>query len=183
MKQKVCSHWKKGFIATFIALVLVFACLTSATAITVTTGVYIGTGNVYFANGSIDYDVKGYVYYNSNTTAAIDISSMVQWVYNYGIYDVELMEFEARDGKSYETTNGNYVIKVHEIEPIATGKNSRVEIDWETFCLSGGMSNVYEKNTSSKFATTDITAGTDSLLIGGWLSYWYQTNRDDKFHY
>lgn len=90
MKGIIGSKRVRRLATFFIVLVLTLSCSMSAFA---ATGIYLGSGNVYYANGDIDYDVRGYVYYNSNTSSALNLSSLVQWIYNYGVYDVKRSPF------------------------------------------------------------------------------------------
>lgn len=178
MKRMRWSRAGRKITALSIILVLVLICSISAMAATSTTGIYLGSGNVYYANGDIDYDVRGYVYYNSNNASSLDLSSMVQWVYNYGVYEVNESHFEAHDGEFI-----NYTQAWGYINGITAGENARIEADWESVCASNGKSHVYAKNNTDKFAYTSMVSGYSYGGLGGWSSYWFQTTREDDFHF
>ena len=108
---------------TTLSVMMVLA-LTYSVSAMAATGIYIGSGNVYYANGDVDYDVKGYVYYNSNTASSLDLSSMVQWVYNYGVYEVNEAHFEAYDGEFI-----NYMETWGYIEGVTAGEDVRIEAE------------------------------------------------------
>ena len=178
-KTLSCGFWKKITVLA-IVLVMAFSCSFNTLAATTATGtgIFLGSGNVSYPQGEVDYDVKGYVYYHSNTTAALELSALVQWIYNYGDYEVNEFYFAAHDGAvSNQMHSGGY------INPIPAGGNYRIEADWEAVCDSEGESNVYLKNGADQFAYTNIAAGFSSAALGGWSSYWFPTTREDYFHF
>ena len=131
------------------------------------TGISTGTNTIQY-NSVLDYEVWGYVYYNSNTASALDLYSLCQWVHNYGAYPIDYMEFEALDGM-----DAKHVHYYPDLTPaITTGNDARVEIDWLTKSQQFGYSDaVFQKGNS--FVFTRMGSGHKaSYLLGGFVSYW-----------
>lgn len=158
----------KGIFRKAATLAMVFALSFSlATASWALTVASTGTNLVQY-NGVLDYEVWGYVYYNSNTATALDLYSLCQWVHNYGTYPVDYMEFYAIDGM-----DDKCVFYYPDLSPaIATGGNARVEIDWLLKAQEWGYSDaVFQKGNS--FVFTRMGSGHKaSYLLGGFVSYW-----------
>lgn len=180
MKRLTASKLGYRLLVIIMAFVMVISWSTSALAATRSTGIYLGSGNVYKFSGDVDYDVRGYVYYNANTSTYIDVNSMVQWIYNYGEYNVDQARFEAHDGEfnNYNITEG--LINITGVEP---GDNVRLEADWESICRLDGKSTIYQKNNNDVYAYTNMVSGNSYAGLGGWASYWFPTTREDLFHY
>lgn len=181
MRKIVVFRSKKFFSMIILTAILLFCCSFNAKAATNAQSIFLGSGNVDydFAASTVNYDVNGYVYINSNTTEALDISSMVQWIFNYGIYSVNEVRFEAHDGE-WE----NYQQAFGYIDDVGTGDNARIEADWESICSAEGKSNVYEKiGSPDKFAYTNMVSGYSQAGLGGWASFWFENTREDDFHY
>ena len=169
--------YNRGRYITIIVALLVMCASTQAFA---ATGVYLGSDTVYYAGGDLEYDVRGYVYYNSNSTTSLNLYSLCQWIFNHGNYEVDNVEFYANDGAQTKNTSTWAYLS----NPVTSGNNSRIETQWYPICVAKGYSDsVFSKNTSEHFAYTDMVAGNRYVLLGGWQSYWYQTSRDDDFHY
>ena len=140
--------------------------------------VYIGKDRVNIANGSPNFTVGGYVTYSANNGEVLDVASMKQWVENEGVYDVDLARFLARNGTDTNQMATEWPLG----DPISGGESAYIEADWHSLCNSAGKSHVYDKNSSDKFASTDMASGYNYGLMGGWLSYWFVDHRVDKFH-
>lgn len=173
MKNKMKGFFKRKAVA-FLACCMVIGSVSTALA---ATGVYLGSGNAYFAGGDIDFDMRGYVYYNSNTSTAINIYSLAQWVDNYGYYYIDEYEFSAATGtNSKHNTAGDYLL-----DPIDTGENKRIETIWSTVTSN----TTYAKNGTGgvAFATTDMLAGYSAgYYYGGWTTYWKSNSYESQFH-
>ena len=133
---------------------------------------------VNIANGSPNFTVGGYVTYSANNGEVLDVASMKQWVENEGVYDVDLARFLARNGTDTNQMATEWPLG----DPISGGESAYIEADWHSLCNSAGKSHVYDKNSSDKFASTDMASGYNYGLMGGWLSYWFVDHRVDKFH-
>jgi len=175
MKSPVFNKYR---ILTSFAMTIVLL-VTCSVSVFASTGVYLGSGNIYYGGGDMNYDVRGYVYYNSNTSSAINLSSLVQWVFNYGVYEINEVHFEAFDANYNKYThNWGYLDN-----GIKTGKNSRIEADWDSICLARGYNTVYSKNSSQSFAYTDLYSGYSYAGLGGWGTFWFPSSRSSSFHY
>ena len=162
---------------TSIIIVMILSLLCYANSFAAT-GVYLGSGNVYYGGGDMNYNVRGYVYYNSNTSTALNLSSLAQWIDNYGVYNINEVHFTAHDGNFDKYTHSwGY------INPVTTGNSKRVEADWEAICSGYGYNSVYQKNSSQVYAYTDIVSGYSYAGLGGWDSWWFASSRSDSFHY
>lgn len=103
---------------------------------------------------------------------------MVQWIYNYGVYDIDEAHFIAHDGEFI-----NYIQARAYINGVSAGENTRIEADWKSICASDGKSHIYAKNTADRFAYTNMASGYSYSTIGGWSSYWFPSTREDDFHF
>lgn len=169
-----------------ICLTLAFCLIASAgifasyanAAVAKSTGVYLGSDTVYYANGDIDYEIRGYVYHNGNTSSYLDVSSMAMFVTNYGVYPVNEFLFEAYDGEAvhHDSTWGY-------IDDLMDGDSRRLEADWEEICESSDSSTVYDKIGNLECACTNMVCGYRYGGLGGWLSFWYTDDREDDFHF
>ena len=166
-------------IKMFFSACFFTACIFSFTIISLAdTTVYIGKDRVNIANGSQNFTVGGYVTYSANNGEVLDVASMKQWVENEGVYDVDLARFLARNGTDTNQMATEWPLG----DPISGGESAYIEADWHSLCNSAGKSHVYDKNSSDKFASTDMASGYNYGLMGGWLSYWFVDHRVDKFH-
>lgn len=129
--------------------------------------------------GDVSFTMRGYVYYNSNTSTSLDIDSMAQTITNNGDVYITMASFEASDGTgsdshywlSDDLDNGG----------VAPGRSQRVEADWWTICEGYyGDDTVYAKNSSGNseiFAYTQLIAGYGQSVQGGIDTYWYSNRR------
>lgn len=152
-----------------MTLMIIFSNAVNAYAVT---GIYIGRGNVSSPNGVIDYDVRAHVYYFSNTSSSLDVHSLVQYIDNYGSYNVNEVVFKVHEGDFSKFTDIDYFI-----EPITAGNYRRIEADWVGICYSKGYNTLYSKNGDDVAALTSIFAGFDSFFLGGWDVYWFPYSR------
>lgn len=139
--------------------------------------VYLGSGVVSHPIYDINATVKGYVYYNSNTSTALNLYSLAQYVTNNGTYDIDELDFTASDGK--ELAYHNECI-IYNSNPIITNETRRVEKYWASVVSN----TTYAKNSygSTPFAYTNIYAGNSDYNVGGWTTYWFSTYRESDFH-
>jgi len=168
---------RKSFIIIMFIIIFSFTC--SATVFAVT-GIYLGSGNVYYSNGDINYDVLGYVYYNSNTSTTLDVYSLCQWVYNNGVYVIDETQYRVHSGDFSKYTD--YPLP---IVPITSGNYRRMEVDWETVCYirHGSTNTSYAKNSSEKYVRTVMLSGYSSAGLGGWSCDWFPSSRSAFFAY
>ena len=142
------------------------------------TTAYLGTDRVNIASGEQNFTVAGYVTYAANNTQTLDVTAMEQWIENDGVYDVDVTRFVAHNG-----TGDNYTMTEWSLgDPITGGTSGYIEADWHSVCDSRGTSPVYQKNSDDRVAVTDMASGYSYGLMGGWLSYWFTTYREDTFH-
>ena len=162
-----------------IQMFVVLLCISCSTVIGFAeTGIFLGTGNVYYASGDINYDVTGYVYYNSNSTTALNISSSVQVVKNYGVYDVNEYSFIVHDAEFDKYVHAWGYLS----NPITSGTQRRIEAVWSPICLSAGYSDtIFEKNGNDLYVYTSITSGYSYAGLGGWHTYWFPNSRSSSF--
>jgi len=150
-------------------LIVVILLLLSVNSVWATTGVYIGKGTVVELNGQQDFTIKCYAYYDSNTSSELELSSLVQYVNNYGDLPVDEVMFKALSGDYTPSTQIGY----YYITPITTGNYRRLE---------GSFHETYEKNGGSDCAMTSMTSGYQNGYFGVWDSFWYSNSRDDDFN-
>lgn len=131
------------------------------------------TSNLY---SGVDYDFKGYVYYNSigaSDNASYDymlnVGSMKTIVTNRGV-SLGGSEFKAEGPYNSASTQGNYYYN-----PVAipTGAvNQQTTVTWSTVAGWFGRTTKYYFD-SGEFASTDIgVLFNDYFCIGHYVSYW-----------
>ena len=170
-------------IRTLVVVLLMTILTLSFTAnASAATGIYLGAGFPYKSNGYVNTEVRGYVYYNSNTTSQMDVSSLVQYVFNNGNADVNMCEYYVHTPSfSKYTTYTDY------ITPITKNNYRRMEIDWATICYY----NHYNYNTTyskeNNYVYTFMIAANAALGGGEWNTYWFATspgtNYSANFYY
>lgn len=167
----------KRFLKTMaVGLTLMAILLSPANASQNTTTVYLGSGTVAYA--SVDYDIWGYVSYKSNTTTALDVSSLMMWAWNNGAIPINETFFQVHDGAyvKHQTTSWTFT-------PVMADENVRLEADWSAICRADGENTLYQKIGNMSLVYTNMACGYNYGGMGGWSSYWYPSYRDDRFHY
>lgn len=150
--------------------VLFFA---SSKAVNAATGVYLGSGTIDYYG--LDYTIKGYVYYNSNTSTTLNVSSLCMWVENNCDYAINEAQYSVHDQKFKKNTDVYF-----QVSAIKKGKTKRIEGDWSSVCSSNGYNTKYTKND---YVRTNTVCGNSNALWGGWECFWYSSNRVKNFHY
>ena len=168
MTRKIYKGGIKKLLTVLIVLTLIISCSANAFA---ATGIYFGSGTVS-SWPDINFEVRGYFYYNSNTSAALDIYSMAQWVYNYGNAAVNQQYWFATDEGGTKPTG-----QVAGINPITYGNNRRVELPWSSLVSNTS----YPKNGTNKAVMTDMSS-TTQFVGGGWGCNWFQSSYSPYFH-
>ena len=137
---------------------------------------YLGSGSYSNSNGSVAYNIKAYVYYNSNTSDELDVYSLSETVTNNGTEEITKADFEVSDAQDNKLTmlaDGNLSV------PIEGGERRRLEIIWSEVCGAYGYDDtVYEKND---FVYVYIGAGNTYYQESGWASYWYSNSVTTNF--
>lgn len=138
----------KAFIVLIVIICLSFSCAMGASAVTY--GVYLGQE---FTEGlSFDFELRAYAYYNSNTSAALDLHSLVSYVANDGAtLDSDYWLAENYNDTDYDEIQppGYYLIR-HREYPTNTPLTR-----WEVFYDQLFADHSYEK-TSTYPAFTNI---------------------------
>lgn len=174
MKHVFRLCFKKNFFVFTVAVAVLLSCSFNALAATTTiVSEFLGRDNVNEGDGAFDFDIKAYVY-RDNTRDTVEVSSMVQWIYNYGICNVNEVVFEGHDG---DYDNHTYLFAY--IDPVTTGNNARFEADWDGICEEQNNSHIYQKNGSEGFAFTRMASGYTYGPYGNWLSYWLWGDVDE----
>lgn len=177
MRKTKCSHLWKKMATLAIALVMILSCSFSAMAATRTICAILGWGTANLGDGIVNYQVNGQIYYNENTSTQVSITSMVQWIYNYGTQPINETYFHAYDALA--TNSVSWPVDCS----ITAGNNQRIEVNWYGACMHLGKSHVYPKNGSYNTAHTSMVAGYDGGVYSAWDSWWYPTTRRDYFHF
>lgn len=137
------------------------------------TGVYLGSGTVDYYG--LNYTIKGYVYYNSNTSSALNVSSLCMWVQNDCEYPINEAQYTVHDQKFKKNTEVYFTVPA-----VKKGKTKRIEGDWSSVCDSNGYNTKYTKN---QYVRTNTVCGNSNALWGGWECFWYSSSHKKNFHY
>jgi len=119
------------------------------------------------------------LYYNSNTTTAIDIYSLAAYVTVIGGTSVTKFSFYAHDALFTKYTACSVACN------ISAGSSYRYEEPWSLECYinNGTWNTTYPKNGSNNFVFCEVDASGIAGIGGGWDFYIFQSSIDKKFHY
>lgn len=173
MNKKLCRY---------IATSLVFALLLAVPSF----AAHHYTGNQYAVYGSGKIGVEAYIYYNSNTSSSINVTSSVMFIRNYTANVLDHLLFRAIEMPSNDTYN----YSVWE-ENIGNGDLKRVELPVnETFSKTTG-SNGYvffqskvaigEVSVTSDWYYGDVSVTVPGVYIG-WDTFCYPNSFSSSFH-
>ena len=163
----------KKLFCLLLALSLLFSFSITSDAAPASTGIYLGSGTVSY--GTVNYTVKGYVYYNSNTSTALDIYSLCEYVTNNCSSTIDEEVFRAHDAAF------NKDVSITWPTTITNGNTVRLEQNWYTACTIKGYSST--SFTKNSYVTTQTSAGFYIYGLGGWFCDWFSSYRSANFYY
>lgn len=138
---------------------------------------YLGYKTPSVGNGDLSYDVRGYVYYNSNTSTYLDVHTLLLTGKNKGVYDLNEFRFETSEG------NFDKSVVTYQTTTISSGKEFRLEAEWASVCNANGYSNTkFMKNGSENTVYTDLSIGTSYAGMTGFETFWYPDKILTSFH-
>ncbi|MBR3018774.1 MAG: hypothetical protein IKH57_17110 [Clostridia bacterium] len=160
----------------FLVIVMIMVFPLQTNAYFPSYGQYLGTDYVYKAGGTVDTEMRAYVYYHSNDTSQIDLHSLCQWVKNNGTAYVNQCEYLV-----HTPSFSKYSTYTDYITPITQNNYRRMEIDWETveYLNHSNYNTSYSKEGNYVFI--ELIAANAALGGGEWQSFWWAASPGTTF--
>ena len=162
---------KKSKLLATMGLATTLSVLGVSTALAAT---YATSTRSYTFSDDVNFSVRKYVTYSSNSSSALDVDSLAAYIVNSGDVAVEQVDFRVTDSEFDKDTFNHVIVSVQ------SGRSLRVEADWWDVCQADGYDDtIFSKND---YVYTDVTVGVSDYLRCGWETFWYASNRSTSWH-
>lgn len=181
-KKKHCSTLSILLVILLIMMHVVSPAQAATTCDGSVSNIYLGNRRAVFFEGTYEWSVLAYVYYDYNTTTELSLHSMVQTVANEGFVPVNGFSFSVSDIRGAVVDSYSYNDQpANAASPIFlnAGESARIEVAWHPVA-----SGIYTKGGNNECILTKImTSCSEGMHQSLWAVEWLPNTKNISFHY